>query len=345
MSRAKIQTSEKDIAKELNKLRCSEDAKLIVTFQDEKLIAFLISCGMPVCITVIGGNEVLQSESINLGDIVIAYVKDVKKDIEAAFIEYAKDKDGYLPLNKLPKGLNIRQGDLIPVKLTSTAQKGKRASFTAKIDYSKLPDGDALYEKSKHLTRYSYLYKNTAFIKDKIDKVFKRNEYSEIVTDDENVFEILSGSFSSVRLYDDSFGLAKIYSLRTILDEALERKVWLKSGGYICIDHTEAMTVIDVNSGKFSPAKNTPKESAYLSVNLEAAEEICRQLRLRNISGIVIIDFINLCNEDDKKSLLNVLKAESGKDTQKVNVLDITSLGLVEMTRKKELPPLYEQLK
>ena len=105
------------------------------------------------------------------------------------------------------------------------------------------------------------------------------------------------------------------------------------------------MTVIDVNSGKYSPAKNTPKESAYLSVNLEAAEEICRQLRLRNISGIIIIDFINLCDEIDKEALLNALKAGSGNDTQKVSVLDITSLGLVEMTRKKELSPLYEQLK
>ena len=346
MSRATIQKSDKFIASDLNALRNSEDGKIIISYVDEKLIAFLMADKRPAAITVLGGKDIFTDDTVNPGDIVIAYVRDVKKDIEAAFIEYAKDKDGYLPLNKLPKGTSVKQGDLIAVRLTSQAQKGKRASFTGKIDYSKLPDGMLLEEKSKHLTKYSYLYKDLSFLKDKINKVFKRNEYSEIVTDDRTVYENLIGSFDNIRLYeDDIFDLSKLYSLRTILDEVTDRKVWLKCGGYMIIEHTEAMTVIDVNSAKYSPGKSTDKESAYMKVNTEAAIEVCRQLRLRNISGMIVVDFINLSSDEDRQALLNILNEEARKDTVKVSVLDITALGLVEITRKKEFPPLYEQLK
>ena len=188
------------------------------------------------------------------------------------------------------------------------------------------------------------LSKNFSFAK--INKVFKPDEYDEIVTDISDVYDDVVKDFPNVRLYEDkSFGLDKLYSLRTALDEALDRNVWLKCGGFLIFDKTEAMTVIDVNSGKYTPSKGTDKESAYMAVNIEAAVEICRQLRLRNISGIIIIDFINLKSEDDQNELLEVLRSESEDDTETVMVLDITQLGLVELTRKKELPPLYEQLK
>lgn len=346
MSRTKLQSSEKENSRKLHEMRSSEDAKVIITDVDGKLIAFLLSGGKPAGITVLGGNDLFDPNCINSGDIVIAYVRDVKNDIGAAFIEYASGRDGYLPLSKIPKNVSVKQGDLLPVKLFSHAQKGKRATFTAKIDYTGYPDGDALFEKSKHLTAYSYLYKDDSFLKARLDKVFKRTEYTEIVTDLESVFENLRTSFENIRLYTDKeFGLLKLYSLKTVIEEATSKKVWLKCGGYLYIEHTEAMTVIDVNSGKFSPSKGTDKESAYLSVNMEAASEVCRQLRLRNISGIIIVDFINLVSSEDRESLLNALRSESANDTMKVSVAGITSLGLVEMTRKKELPPLYEQLR
>ena len=346
MSRVTLQSSEKENARMLSEMRNSEDAKVIITDFEGKLTAFLLSGRKPVGITVLGGNDLFDPESINSGDLVIAYVRDVKNEIGAAFIEYASGKDGYLPISKLPKNVTVKQGDLIPVKLFSHAQKGKRATFTAKIDYSKYPDGDLLREKSKHLTAYSYLLRDDSFLKIRLNKVFKTNEYCEIVTDSEAVYENLKSSYDNVRLYNDKdFGLSKLYSLKTVLEEATAKKVWLKCGGYLYIEHTEAMTVIDVNSGKFSPSKGTDKESAYLSVNLEAASEVCRQLRLRNISGIIIIDFINLVSIEDRESLLDVLRSESIKDTMKVSVAGITALGLVEMTRKKELPPLYEQLR
>ena len=346
MSRSVFQNTDKETARNLESLRTSEKGKLIITCFDSKIIAFLSVSGKMKCITVLGKISINETEpDISQDDVVIAFVKDVKKDIGACFVEYAPSQDGYLPLSKIPKGVSVKQGDLIPVKLTSQAQKGKRASFTAKIDYSKIENGDELKEKSKYLTRYSYLYKSRTSYADRINKVFKRDEYEEIVTDNEDVFNILSDDFSNVRLYEDkTFGLDKLYSLKTALNEALDRNIWLKCGGFIVFDKTEAMTVIDVNSGKFTPSKGTDKESAYMTVNTEAAVEICRQLRLRNISGIVIIDFINLKSDEMKNELMDVLRNESADDTETVMVIDITELGLVELTRKKEFAPLYEQL-
>ncbi len=346
MSRSVLQSSVKEKARNLESLRISESGKLIITSLDNKIIAFLTISGKMRCITVLGKiSDENTVPEITPEDIVIAYVKDVKSDLGACFIEYAQGKDGYLPLNKLPKGVIVKQGDLIPVRLTSQAQKGKRASFTAKIDYSGFDNSEELRNKAAHLSKYSFLYRSETSYTDRINKVFRQNEYDEIVTDLKDVFDLLQKDFSNVRLYDDLFGLDKLYSLRTALSEALDRNVWLKCGGFLIFDKTEAMTVIDVNSGKFTPAKGTDKESAYMNVNKEAAEEICRQLRLRNISGIVIIDFINLSNENDREELLEILKECSQSDTVTVMVLDITQLGLVELTRKKEFPPLYEQLK
>ena len=345
MSRSVIQTSDKGTAKDLEAFRTSDKGKLIITSIDGKIIAFLSESGKMKCITVLGKTSNSYDE-ISTEDIVIAYVKDVKNDIGACFIEYAPGCDGYLPINKLPKGLTVKQGDLIPVRLSSQAQKGKRASFTAKIDFSKLENGKELSEKASHLTKYSLLYKSQASYSDRINKVFKPDEYEEIVTDIDYLFDNLKKYYKNVRLYDDkSFGLDKLYSLKTALDEALGRNVWLKCGGFLIFDKTEAMTVIDVNSGKFTPAKGTDKESAYMAVNSEAAVEICRQLRLRNISGIIIVDFINLKSDEDKEELLNILRDESSTDTETVMVIDITELGLVELSRKKEFPPLYEQIR
>ncbi len=347
MSRSVLQSSVKETARDLENLRTSDIGKLIITKVNNKIIAFHSVSGRMKCITVLGkAASGTDNNEISADDIVIAYVKDVKKDIGACFIEYSAGCDGYLPLNKLPKGKTVKQGDLIPVKLTSQAQKGKRASFTAKIDYSKLENGKELEDKASHLTKYSYLYKSETSYKDRINSVFKADEIEEIVTDDKDVWNILTKDFSNVRLYEDSsFGLDKLYSLNTALEEAMDRNVWLKCGGFLIFDKTEAMTVIDVNSGKYTPSKGTDKESAYMAVNTEAAIEICRQLRLRNISGIIIIDFINLKSESDREELLEVLRKESASDTETVMVIDITELGLVEITRKKNYPPLYEQLK
>ena len=106
---------------------------------------------------------------------------------------------------------------------------------------------------------------------------------------------------------------------------------------------TEALTVIDVNSGKYESEKDA--NETYLKINLEAAEEVARQLRLRNLSGIIIVDFINMQLPGDKKELLQYLKELVSRDRIPTNVVDMTVLGLVEITRKKINRPLQEQFR
>ncbi len=136
-----------------------------------------------------------------------------------------------------------------------------------------------------------------------------------------------------------------LYGLRTKIEEALNKRVWLKSGAFLIIEPTEALTVIDVNSGKFTPSKQTKAdaETFYGKVNEEAAVEIALQLRLRNLSGMILVDFINLKEKEARSQLLDFCKNTLEKDPR-TRVVDITRLGLLEMTRKKIGKPLAEQV-
>lgn len=139
-----------------------------------------------------------------------------------------------------------------------------------------------------------------------------------------------------VKLYEPTAQSGDIFSrfnLDACLDSLQNRRVDLKSGGYLVIDHTEALTVIDVNTGKF--VGNTNLSETVFQTNLEAAAQIARQLRLRDIGGIIIIDFIDMDKPEQRANVLAALEQEMKKDRTKFNVLGITSLGLVEMTRKK----------
>ena len=148
----------------------------------------------------------------------------------------------------------------------------------------------------------------------------------------------------SLRLYQDKMlSLSKLYSIESRMETALGNRVWLKSGGYLIIEPTEALTVIDVNSGKYETNKSN--EDTVLAVNLEAAEEVALQLRLRNLSGIIIVDFINMAQETSKNQIMALLKQLTAKDVVKTTVVDMTALGLVEITRKKTSKPLREQLR
>lgn len=146
-----------------------------------------------------------------------------------------------------------------------------------------------------------------------------------------------------LRLYTGTgLSLAKLYNTQTVLDRALGERVWLKNGAYLVIQYTEALTVIDVNSGKCIAKKN-PTET-YLKINLEAAKEVAKQMRLRNLSGIVIVDFINLDDEEAEKELLKALRQYLAKDPIQATLVDVTELQLVELTRKKVRRPLHESL-
>lgn len=171
-----------------------------------------------------------------------------------------------------------------------------------------------------------------------------RDKLDEIVTDDPDILSRLKECGFNSRFYEDNLlSLIKLYSLESRLKDATSKNVWLKCGGYLVIEPTEALVSIDVNSGKISTGKD--KDETILKVNLEAASEVLKQLRLRNLSGIIIVDFINMNNAKDDATLLQHLRDEADKDPIKTQIHGITSLGLVEITRMKGHKTLYEQIR
>ncbi len=162
----------------------------------------------------------------------------------------------------------------------------------------------------------------------------------------EAVRELLQGGSAQlqerVKLYHGKEDLFALYRVDQDLEKALKRKVWLKSGGFMVIDHTEALTAIDINTGKF--VGTTSLEETVLKTNLEAARELVRQIRLRDIGGIIIIDFIDMRDQANKQLVLAELEAQLKKDRTRAHVLGMTQLGLIEMTRKKVRQSLDEVL-
>lgn len=173
-------------------------------------------------------------------------------------------------------------------------------------------------------------------------------EYEEAVTDLASVHDDLAAYFEErgipFRWYEDeTYPLSKLYGLDSKMEEALSRRIWLKSGAYLVVDVTEALTVFDVNSGKYDLRKAS-KESFY-QINLEAAREIALQIRLRNLSGIILVDFINMEDTSYEEQLLNYMKQLVRQDKILTTVIDITPLGLMEITRKKVNKTLAEQFR
>lgn len=174
-------------------------------------------------------------------------------------------------------------------------------------------------------------------------KSMRFDSYSEIVTDYEDIYEVLR-PLDNVRLYSDRNVLLKsVYGFDRAFHDATDKTVYLPCGGYLVIEPTEAMTVIDVNSGKFD--RSVKKCDTVRIVNNEAADEICRQLRLRNISGIVLVDFINFEDENDLNELVMRLKKRLSDDPLKTAFVDVTKLGLVEITREKKYAPVIEEMR
>ena len=214
-----------------------------------------------------------------------------------------------------------------------------------------LAQASALWQTAGTRTCYSCLYRpESGFLTAVRDT--PQEPYEEILTDDRQLYGQLhvwlERSYPEVlgrlRLYEDiSLSLPSLYGLSKKLREALEKRVWLKSGGYLVIEPTEALTVIDVNSGKYTGKKGM--RDTFRLINREAALEIARQLRLRNLSGIILVDFISMDKKEDERELLHLLSAELKKDPVRAAVVDMTALGLVELTRKKVRRSLYEQLK
>lgn len=359
--------------------------------------------------------HVEADESI-LSAIFMAKVKNISKNINAAFVELFDGQMAFLPLEDVKDCSflhsidgRLREGDEIPVQVIKEAVKTKDPVVTTKLSvngayavvsldkkksgfrFSRKLSADKKHELidalsgielpadyayvvrtgAGELTDFSVLFKELHYLISQMDEILLRAktrtcfsciyqgvpsyidflhhisniDYEEIVTDIPNVYEALQVHYKgnkSIRLYQDTFPLKKLYSIETKMEELFSEKIYLKSGGTIFIEYTEAMTVIDVNTGKCISKKD--KDTLNYQINLEAADMIARQLRLRNISGIIIVDFINMESEEYKAKLIQELKKLLKKDSVSCNYVDITGLGLVEITRKKVQKPIYEIL-
>lgn len=208
-----------------------------------------------------------------------------------------------------------------------------------------------LLQEGIHRTCFSKVFEAIAGYLLDIRDEYQRS-FDTIVTDDQNIYDQLMGFLQiylpdmvgNVSLYTDlDYSLHKLYSVETKIQELFGNKVWLRSGAYLVIEQTEAMYVIDVNSGK----NNVKKENArYIyDINCEAAKEIMRQMTLRNLSGIIIVDFINMEQEELQQELFYEMKQLAKMDRVLTSVVDITPLGLMEITRKKVKKPLRDQMK
>ncbi|MGI6152525.1 MAG: Rne/Rng family ribonuclease [Christensenellaceae bacterium] len=167
------------------------------------------------------------------------------------------------------------------------------------------------------------------------------DEVEEFVINDKDYYDKLlavinivsPGMEGKLKLFRGNGNIYDFYNIEDKIERALKRKVWLKSGCCLVIDETEALTVVDVNTGKYIGEDNL--QDTILNANIEAAHEIARQLRLRDISGIIVIDFIDMESVENRKKVVEALAEAVKRDRTKSNILGMTELGLVEMTRKK----------
>jgi len=237
-----------------------------------------------------------------------------------------------------PKGLGL---------IVRTAAEGATAD-DLRADLARLQARwETVEGKAKKASAPAVIYSEPELVVRVIRDIFSP-DFVEVVVDAPELYERVKEYLEEVapdllpklRHHDDKLPLFEHHHVVEQIHKALERKVWLPSGGSIVIDRTEAMTVVDVNTGKFVGKSNL--EETVVANNLEAAEEIVRQLRLRDIGGIIIIDFIDMLFERNQQAVVERLRAALARDKTKSQVMEVSSLGLVQMTRKRVSGGLLE---
>ena len=229
-----------------------------------------------------------------------------------------------------------------------TAAENVSEEFLRKDWASSLALWHEIEDKAKKTPAPSILYRDTGalgrVLRDEVG-----GGIDEIIIDDPEEFEraksFVERFFADspdMKLYTELTPIFEYFGIESEIEKALNKKVWLRSGAYLVIDQTEALTVIDVNTGKFTSAPDM--RHTVLATNLEAAEEIARQLRLRSIGGIVIVDFIDMETSADRSEVLKSFEKFLSRDRLKTKIFSITQLGLVELTRKRERPDLKSVL-
>jgi ribonuclease G len=231
-----------------------------------------------------------------------------------------------------PKGVGL---------IARTAGEGKgEADFAADVKHlTKL--WQKVDRKSGAVRAPSVVHRELEMTAGLIRDIFTE-DVEELVIDDKDSFAEIQAYLKlvspelrdRVQLYKGGGPIFDAYGIEQQIEKTFERKVWLKKGGYICIDHAEALVAIDVNTGRFTGKKN--QEETIFRTNMEAAKEVPRQLRLRDIGGIIVVDFIDMEIEANKRAVLEELRTELRKDRARTKAFAVSDLGLIEMTRQRE---------
>jgi ribonuclease E len=204
-----------------------------------------------------------------------------------------------------------------------------------------LEEWDGIEKRSKRAKAPAVLYEEPELTLRVVRDLFTDEEYRELVTDSSRIFGLVRDYLQpiapdllpKVRLHEGKLPAFEEFHIMEQILKGLDRKVWLPSGGYVVIDRTEALTVIDVNTGK--AVGKTNLEETVVNTNIEAAREIARQLRLRDIGGMIVIDFIDMLLEQNKGKVIAAMKEALAQDKTRSQVFDISPLGLLEVTRKR----------
>ena len=188
------------------------------------------------------------------------------------------------------------------------------------------------------------IFERDSFLSDLREEIKANLNQVEVITDDHELMETLQHQFTGlpISLYTGKENIFSVYQLDGELEKALKRIVWLDKGAYLVLDEDEALTVIDVNTGKFSGKQDLA--DTVLKTNLLAAEEAARQIRLRDIAGMILIDFIDMKTERERAQIFTKMAAELKKDARRTNLIGFTPLGILQMTRKKTKVSISESM-
>ncbi|MGH2692032.1 MAG: Rne/Rng family ribonuclease [Actinomycetota bacterium] len=247
-------------------------------------------------------------------------------------------------LRKIMKDIRPSEAGVI----IRTAAEGASADELA-ADLERLKKTwESIKRRSRRARPPKVLYEEPELLERVVRDVFSPAEFERILTDSKEVHGRIKEYFDHVapdllgrlELHEGKLPLLEEFHVTEQVQKALERKIWLPSGGYLIIDRVEAMTVIDVNTGK--SVGKTNLEETVVGTNLEAAKEIARQLRLRDIGGIIVIDFIDMLLAQNRNEVIRTFQEALAHDKTRSQVFDITPLGLLEMTRKKVSAGLLE---
>ena len=250
-------------------------------------------------------------------------------------------------LKKILRRLSIPEGMAVVMR---TAGEGKKLRYFVRDLAMLLDEWSQIQEKIENDKAPSCVHQEPNLVERTV-RDFLTEEVDRIVIDDKDGYEriqkmiakISKRSANKVRLYTESQDIFTRFNISRQLENTYARQVQLKSGGYVVFDETEALVAIDVNTGKHK-SKKDQTSSTILDVNLEAVEEVCRQLRLRNIGGLIVMDFIDMKQRKDQNEVYRRMKEALKKDRAKTHVLPISPLGLMQMTRQRHAESIQSRI-